>query len=149
MILLLLLALTSGVAIALGLMAVGLLEAPWPILLALLLVGLYGLQRLTAQAVEWDASLEALSAESIASKKQKQTTSSESSTDDGTTCTYRGVKYRASTPTQPSSDKSPTVTEGIYRGQRWQRVDTGASKQDSAASDQSSEIKYRGHRVKP
>ncbi|MGP1385701.1 MAG: DUF4278 domain-containing protein [Thainema sp.] len=49
MIFLELLAIAIGVAVAGTLMVVGLVEAPWPVLLVLLLAGLYSLQRLSTQ----------------------------------------------------------------------------------------------------
>lgn len=49
MIFLELLAIAVGVIVALALMVVGLVEAPWPILLVLLLAGWYSLQRLSIQ----------------------------------------------------------------------------------------------------
>jgi len=123
-VLLILLALTSGIAILLGLMVVGLFEAPWPVLLSLLFVGLWGLQRLAAHATEWDSSVETTEAQSTATKAPAPPP--ESQTDDGPIFTYRGVKYHAPTPTQPSQEQSTTITEGIYRGQHWRRGDRDA-----------------------
>lgn len=144
MILLVLLALTSVVAIFLGLMVVGLFEAPWPILLSLLFVGLFGLQRLAARATAGDNSWAAAQAPTSAETEQPEP--SEASANDGTTFTYRGVKYRSTTSPPPASDEQPTITEGIYRGQPWRRTSTDASKQPPS-SEQPTELRYRGHRV--
>ena len=51
---------------------------------------------------------------------------------------------------KPDGDEQPTITEGIYRGQHWQRSSTNATHPTlSASDDQSTEIKYRGHPVRP
>jgi hypothetical protein len=150
-VLLVLLALTSGVAIVLSLMVVGLLEAPWPILLSLLFLGFFGLQRLTAHATDLTASLPTTKTQ--ASSEPEQPTPPEiqasESQADGQTFTYRGVKYRSPSSAQPATDEPPSITEGVYRGQRWQRTNhSDATQQLPPSSDQPSELKYRGHRVK-
>lgn len=143
-VLLLLLALTSGVAILLGVMVVGLLEAPWPVLVSLLGLGFWGLQRLAVHATDWDSSLDVLSAQS--SPEQAPAAQSEESATDHPTLTYRGVKYHSPSTTEPSHDE-PTTIEGVYRGQPWRRSSGDASAQTPSSSEPSSEIIYRGHKV--
>lgn len=144
-VLLILLALTSGVAILLGLMVVGLLEAPWPILMSSLFLGLFGLQRLAANAIEWDSDLEA--SETQVSQEKARSVPPESPADDSSTFTYRGVKYRSPSSTKPTVEEQPTITEGIYRGQPWRRSSADTSKQAPPSSEQPPELKYRGHKV--
>ena len=151
-ILLLLLALTSGVAMALGLVIVGLLEAPWLVLLAILGVGLVGLQRLAADATAEGDNLWATSGTSSTADIERAVPP-ESSTDDRSTFTYRGVKYDSpspekSAPAKSSSGDETTVTEGIYRGQPWRRTSTDASEQTPPSPESMTEIKYRGQRVR-
>lgn len=145
-VLLILLALTSGVAILLGVMVVGLMEAPWPLLLSVLFMGLFGLQRLAVRVAAENEEIATWSAQADTAKAPPA--SPEVSADDRPTFTYRGIKYHPSALSKPSTDESPTITEGVYRGQRWQRASTDATTpRPSSAS--SMEIKYRGHRVKP
>jgi len=143
-VLLILLALTSGVAILLGLAVVGLLEAPWPVLMSFLFFGLLGLQRLAARAISWDSNLEA--SETQVSQVRERSAPPESPDDDSSTFTYRGVKYRSPSSTKPSADEPPTITEGIYRGQPWRRSSADTSQQ-SPSAEQPPELKYRGHKV--
>ena len=146
MVLLILLALTSGVAIILGLMVMGLLEAPWPILLLLLVIGFYGLQRLTARAIAETPDLSTFQPQSSA-ETEPVAPSAEAEADNSSTFIYRGVKYRSSSLTAPSVDEPPKVIEGIYRGHRWRRSSADSSKPKSV-SEQPTELKYRGHPVK-
>lgn len=145
-VLLILLALTSGVAILLGVMVVGLMEAPWPILLSVLFMGLFGLQRLAVRVAEGNEEIAAWRAPANVAKGPP--VAPEAAADDRPTFTYRGIKYHPSALTQPPTDEPPTITEGVYRGQRWQRASADAAN-PTPASGRSLDIKYRGHRVKP
>jgi hypothetical protein len=145
MVLLILLVLTSGVAILLGLAVVGLLEAPWPVLMSFLLFGLFGLQRLAARAIAGDSDLAAAATQ--VSQAQERSAPPESPADDSATFTYRGVKYHPSASAKPTTDEPPTITEGIYRGHPWRRSSVDASKQMPPSSAQPPELKYRGHKV--
>ncbi|MGB3202590.1 MAG: hypothetical protein WBA99_16915 [Nodosilinea sp.] len=136
-----------GIISALGLVIVGLLEAPWQVLLLGLLGALYALQRQVwasesavqisradiPPAIATDATPVSVSAnpEPANSKPnnsaQSPSNEATAATDNGYELTYRGIRYRPShsIPETASTDQSanqPGVkTEGIYRGQRWQR----------------------------
>ncbi|MBD2426235.1 DUF4278 domain-containing protein [Phormidium sp. FACHB-1136] len=145
--LLLLLAMTCGAAIALGLVIVGFLEAPGPVLLLILCFGLVGLQRLTAHAITQEVSDELASGVQPSSTSEDCSAQSESPANNSPTFTYRGVKYSSPSSQKPDGEEA-TVAEGIYRGKPWRRTNTDASKQMPAPSDLTGEIKYRGHPVK-
>ncbi|MGG6241853.1 hypothetical protein ACQ4N7_24785 [Nodosilinea sp. AN01ver1] len=146
-----LLATAVGIVSVLGLVIVGLVEAPWQVLLIGLLTALYALQRqiraseLVAQASEiappeaiaTDATLPGapakpgstdISKEIAASTSHQGAEAAVNEADNGYELTYRGIRYRSSHSSTASVDKSedaadtPAHTiEGIYRGQRWQR----------------------------
>jgi hypothetical protein len=151
-ILLFLLALTSGVAVTLGLVIVGLWEAPWLVLLAILGIGLVGLQRLAAYATADGESSWATSG-TPSSLDSEHPVVPESSTNDPSTLTYRGVKYCSPSPATPDplklhTDEGTTVTEGIYRGKPWRRTHVDASEPTPPGAESLTEMKYRGHTVK-
>ncbi|HZG39102.1 MAG TPA: DUF4278 domain-containing protein [Nodosilinea sp.] len=124
-----LLAIAVGITSALGLVVVGLVEAPWQVLLLGLLAALYGLQRQieASQSVAQASELEG--AQAIASNVTPATPACPESaqasdengsnpSDEGHELTYRGIRYRM---TQPTPEASTPKVEGIYRGQRWRR----------------------------
>jgi len=141
--LLLLLALTCGAAIALGMLIVGLFEAPWLLLLVLLCLGLLGLQKLAAYAI----AEEDVASDVSPPAKTNHSVQPDSPANDSPTFTYRGVKYSAAS-LKNLDEESTTVSEGVYRGQPWRRNNTAPAKSPSSSSKPSSEIKYRGHTVK-
>ena len=123
-----LLAIAVGIVSALGLVVVGLVEAPWQVLLLGLLAALYGLQRqiwasqLAAQVNELEGPQSLVSdvTPPAAPTKSAQVSDENGSKppDEGHELTYRGIRYRM---TQPTPEASTPKVEGIYRGQRWRR----------------------------
>ncbi|MGB3138744.1 MAG: DUF4278 domain-containing protein [Nodosilinea sp.] len=130
-----LLAIAVGIVSALALAIVGLVEAPWQVLLLGLGAALYGLQRqvLAGQPVVFtdEVAADTTSVNTLSSSGSSNSALSDSEqaadTDPGTGAegdkgcelTYRGIRYRRSQPS--SSSPSSEHREGIYRGQRWQR----------------------------
>lgn len=142
-----LLATAVGIVSVLGLVIVGLVEAPWQVLLLGLLSALYALQRQVwasesaAQLSNADisptiapnpgqasvpAKPELVKPEPSASAQSASSDNTEAA-DDSYELTYRGIRYRPShaTPEGSSAEqaakRSGAKTEGIYRGQPWQR----------------------------
>jgi hypothetical protein len=158
MVLLALLLMAVGGFIGISLVLVGLFEAPWPILLGLLLLGLYGLQRFSAQSDQLDAST-ALSAPDTTGSTTSMPGSETAGSDKE--LIYRGIHYHkdetpepAETPaaSEPSDTDAepgspqPRFIEGVYRGKRWRRpVNVSAQSSDSSHT---AEVIYRGHKVK-
>lgn len=135
-----LLATAVGIISALGLMIVGLVEAPWQLLLVGLLGALYALQRqgwasesgAPISDVDEPPAIAPNPAQSSAPAKPEPDSAQSSSSrnteaaDDGYELTYRGIRYRAhatpeSSSAEQAANRSSTKTEGIYRGQPWQR----------------------------
>ena len=89
-------------------------------LLGLLLLSLYSLQRLGNVTPTMDANLPTPSAQAEA------TPSSPTEDDEDLSLTYRGVAYhpqQSSAPTSQTNDPNDLkLIEGMYRGQRWQRL---------------------------
>lgn len=133
-----LLATAVGIVSAIALVVVGLVEAPWQLLLIGLLAALYGLQRQiwacesatqvgsaivptdlntqNSSVLPGPAQVEASSSNNsaiAASEEQEQEA-------EGEELIYRGIRYRPSQPENlpPLPDKK---IEGIYRGQPWER----------------------------
>ncbi len=126
-----LLATAVGIVSVLGLVIVGLVEAPWQVLLLGLLTALYGLQRqiraseLAAQASDI-APLKAIATNATMSsapakpdpteisREVAESTSSEGAeaaveaSDAGYELTYRGIRYRSSHPTPGTSAAAST-----------------------------------------
>lgn len=107
-----LLALVAGGILAVFLGIVGLVEAPWPVLLGLLIVALYGMQRLSDRyTAEVDSPP---AAASPATEKQQ-----------APQLMYRGVPYNPKPPTMAAAapaETGKTITlEGTYRGRHWQK----------------------------
>lgn len=171
MIFLELLAIAVGVIIALALMVVGLVEAPWPVLLVLLLAGWYSLQRLSIQnealvnsaskpTVGEEAGSEPVEqqeqqsigfskfvAKQIAVRSRDQTLNiadQEAEAD----LKYRGVSYHHdSTESQSAAvvnqpDQETASFKGKYRGRDWKRLTVSP-----AESQTHLEVRYRGHKV--
>ncbi len=167
MIFLELLAIAVGVIVAGTLMVIGLVEAPWPILLVLLLVGWYSLQRLSTQNEALVNSVSEPTGEGTKSESAdhqltklnklvaKQTTvrSLDPATDIAGQVTESGLKYRGISYCHDSADQQLLDTDdqpdqktvslnGKYRGRNWKRP-TGSS----AESQPQFEVRYRGHKV--
>jgi hypothetical protein len=159
MVFLALLAIAIGVLLAISLVLVGLIEAPWPVLLVGLLAALYGLQRVLVESQALP-----LSEIELQSKPQSKTSvlprdpstsgiglsQADSQSQEEDMLTYRGIHYRvAKAPEQTSRDHNDeTLVEGVYRGQHWQRwrANHSAAESSDQTSD-ASEITYRGHKV--
>ncbi|MBW4460254.1 MAG: DUF4278 domain-containing protein [Nodosilinea sp. WJT8-NPBG4] len=129
-----LLATAVGIVSAIVLIIVGLVEAPWQLLLFGLLAALYGLQRqiwACESVIEIDGAIvptDVIAQKTKAMPQPKQaevsiadnssTLASESS--ESKELIYRGIRYRASQPENPSSPPDEKI-EGIYRGRPWKR----------------------------
>lgn len=148
MVFLALLAIAIGVLLALSLVLIGLLEAPWPVLLVGLLVALYGLQRVLGDGQDMPLGEMDLSDPSPPLTTPKSGGKEAPPGDQNELLTYRGIRYQVAKSPEPSHpDHDPeTLVEGIYRGQHWQRWRTQPSDNPEATSE-SAEITYRGHKV--
>lgn len=121
------LAIAVSTVLALFLGLVGLLEAPWQVLLGMLLIALYGIQRVSAAASmnavavpHQDAHSEAIAPDREAGEKN---TAPEDQADEET-MTYRGVPYQSKPDTSElaADDSADTIKlEGVYRGCHWQK----------------------------
>jgi hypothetical protein len=166
MVFLLILAIALGGLMALALLVVGLLEAPWPVLLVGLLAALYGLQRLLVESdkstaftdfpvvtpgwqsepVEHGVSRLFLAKTDVAVAPTAESAAS----DDSDELVYRGIHYHpaASGHTPVPQLGKDVMVEGVYRGHHWQHK--LATQQDAAPSaDTTDALVYRGHRVLP
>jgi hypothetical protein len=151
MVFLALLAIALGVLLALTLVLVGLVEAPWPVLLIGLLAALYGLQRELTESqavIPPKITVSKPTSPGRDDKPESKVPEKETNSDGEDVLTYRGIRYRVSKPpTHDShSHEAETLVEGIYRGQHWQRW---TSESDGSPQDQTkeSEITYRGHKI--
>lgn len=128
-----LLATAVGIVSAIALVVVGLVEAPWQLLLIGLLAALYGLQRQiwasdSMAQVSGDLGFTDVNGENVDSPNSNQVDvgapkdapSTASEEPEGEELIYRGIRYRASQPEHlpPLADGK---VEGIYRGQPWER----------------------------
>ncbi|MEA5450334.1 DUF4278 domain-containing protein [Leptolyngbya sp. CCNP1308] len=130
-----LLATAVGIVSAIALVVVGLVEAPWQLLLIGLLVALYGLQRqiwACESASQVDSALlptdlnarnSSVSTGSAQIEASSSNNSAIAASDpqeaEGEELIYRGIRYRPSqSDTPPPPDEK---VEGIYRGQPWER----------------------------
>jgi hypothetical protein len=157
MVLLALLAIAIGVLLALALVLVGLVEAPWPVLLVGLLAALYGLQRelIESQASSPLSDIERSQDMELSqhlpnppAKPQEDPADNTPPDNAGQTdevLTYRGIRYRVSRPDDHSNHDNDTLVEGIYRGQHWQRWRSTSDGPNHPAD--TSEITYRGKKV--
>lgn len=151
MLLLALLAIAMGTAALLALLLFGLFEAPWPVLLFFLVLALYKLQTLSAQGAEpateadpvlasQPAASKPMTSKPVASQpvvskpvasqpvvsqpmaSQKVAVPAvDTASPPAKLMVYRGVRYVQPQPAREPDSGPPTITEGIYRGQRWQR----------------------------
>lgn len=126
-----LLATAVAIVSAIALVVVGLVEAPWQLLLFGLLAALYGLQRqiwasesvaeVGSAIVPTDVDIQKNSA--LSQLKQTNGSSRESASAqeaEGEELIYRGIRYRPSQPENPPPLPDEKI-EGIYRGQPWER----------------------------
>ena len=120
-----LLALVIGVLSALSLVLVGLVEAPWPLLLVGLVAVLYGLQRLTTSAVLVEpVASQSNSPASSSPLIPPQSQGSPEGVVAGTTqMVYRGVRFQEGEPSAPPPSTAESAAsmpdELIYRGVRY------------------------------
>ena len=129
-----LLATAVGIVSAIVLIIVGLVEAPWQLLLFGLLAALYGLQRqiwACESVTEINGAIvptDVIAQKTTAMPQPKQAEASvtdnssapASESSESKELIYRGIRYRASQPENPSSPPDQKL-EGIYRGQPWER----------------------------
>jgi len=147
MVFLALLAIAIGVLLVFFLVLVGLVEAPWPVLVLGLLFTLYGLQRMVAEKQPLSlVDIEPQPPADLAAPEKVDSTETSPSKEE--VLTYRGIRYRvAKAPEQDDhSHDDETLVEGIYRGQHWQRWRATSAENPEACADHS-EITYRGHKV--
>lgn len=148
------LAIAVGTALVLFLGLVGLLEAPWPVLLGILLAALYGIQRVTTSSTpvalgEEAAPAGSVDAAPVTSAAPKDTPPEGTTAAAEPAMTYRGVPYlpKEETPaTAEGPESAATLTlEGVYRGCHWQK----SVPVHPQAPAQSAELTYRGHKIHP
>jgi len=143
-----LLAIAVGILSAMGLVVVGLVEAPWQVLLTGLLAALYGLQRVvngggeaqllgmpmrsppSSQVVKHNApeaaEVQAPATLPTAAVNPPAETATAADTYE---LTYRGIRYQVKKAPPASEAESgdadqlaqPKPAEGTYRGQRWRQ----------------------------
>jgi hypothetical protein len=144
----LVIAVSTVLALFLGL--VGLLEAPWPVLLGILLVALYAIQRVSVSANTLDAmaaSPPATNAEAVTAGRTTDRKSTSVKTVDEDTMTYRGVPYQPKPEVaDPTADDSADTIklEGVYRGCHWQKSVPAHLQPKEADPD----ITYRGKKIR-
>ncbi|ASC72857.1 hypothetical protein XM38_038170 [Halomicronema hongdechloris C2206] len=125
---LILLTLAAGALMVLLMGLVGLLEAPWPVLLGGLLLALYGLQRLSVEATKAEESVafSAVPSQAPPAHEPKSPSPSSQSQADTESATpelvYRGVHYRRPSAPALPTEGQPIVLEGTYRGRHWRRI---------------------------
>lgn len=171
MVFLMLLALAFGGALIFFLILVGLFEAPWPLLLAGLILAFFSLQRLSTmaerEAVDLETSQSAFVAQRAPGKplqakstqpqqiQQVQRTGAIAPSGQAQSASqrmedelvYRGIRYTHVEPAKKPVEANSVVLEGTYRGKHWQaKKPPQASPQ--AATNVSDEIVYRGCKVK-
>jgi hypothetical protein len=123
-----LLAIAVGILSAIALLMVGLVEAPWQLLLVGLLAALYGLQRQVGASEAIDLADSGVTAPLVTTKAAVDSAaatpgpyaSTADASTDGQALTYRGISYRAAK-VRPEAVAKGDQVEGIYRGKRWQR----------------------------
>ncbi len=120
------LALTVGAVLLICMGFVGLIEAPWPVLLLLLLSAFYGIQRLSdGQSPVGDPLPLPPDGVTLAPPPVPE---DPSSSPDPNQLVYRGVPYKPHSATVPQTEEDavapeaePIVLEGTYRGCRWRK----------------------------
>ncbi|MGJ3246215.1 MAG: DUF4278 domain-containing protein [Elainellaceae cyanobacterium] len=132
------------------LLLVGLIEAPWQILLAILVGGLVMIQLLSSQSWKLMRKME----HSRESPKSADPTSELSQLSqppsklpeqiDEQTCVYRGVAYKKEQQNSESESEShSTSVEGTYRGHPWHQVDETPRQAPPTPTD----LTYRGIKI--
>jgi hypothetical protein len=136
-----LLAMAVAAVLGIGLAVVGLVEAPWQVLLVGLFAALYGLERRVfagevppiegmpaPPAAESRAPsrppAEADLVGAIAASNSAPAAIDSGSADPaakGNELIYRGIRYRQQQATDDLKEAARAAAEGIYRGQRWRR----------------------------
>ncbi|PSN20184.1 hypothetical protein C7271_03490 [filamentous cyanobacterium CCP5] len=160
MVLLMLLALAFGGAALFFLVLVGLFEAPWPLLLAGLLLAFFGLQRLSAQSDAEMAESEMPQLSVVKGSPRASTQSNQPSLTSSKGAdsparpmaeelVYRGIPYTHIEPgaSPEGSPDTSVVLEGTYRGKQW-KAKQQSQERASTARKLSDEIVYRGRKVK-
>ncbi|MEL6222297.1 MAG: hypothetical protein AAFR31_06610 [Cyanobacteria bacterium J06627_8] len=164
--LLLLIGLTFFSFSALIALSVGILEAPWPILLGILIVGLLGIQWMSMQgrAIATSSSLKSTIEPHSPGSSESSTTDHDDSLSDQP-LKYRGIAYgdvssdgEADSEEELSDslsansllhiaedldDTQPATLHGTYRGQQWEHQESVVPLEE----DMSSKIVYRGRKV--
>jgi hypothetical protein len=119
-----LLAIAVGSLSAIALVTVGLVEAPWQLLLLGLIAALYSLQRQAwagdAMSQDW-ASPEATSDPGSGANCTSPDPTAAAADEGGQELCYRGIRYRIPKTDAEAMPENDAPTEGIYRGQPWQR----------------------------
>lgn len=131
-----LLATAVGIVSAIALVIVGLVEAPWQLLLIGLLAALYGLQRqiwasesitqVGSAVLPTDLNVESSSVLTNPSQVEVSTPNNssiaapEEKEAEGKELIYRGIRYRPSQPENLPPQPDEKIA-GVYRGQPWER----------------------------
>ncbi|MGJ3253900.1 MAG: DUF4278 domain-containing protein [Elainellaceae cyanobacterium] len=130
------------------LILVGLIEAPWQILLAILVGGLAVIQLLSIQSWKLMRKMEhsqepPAPAHPISEPSHHSHHSHQSPEQiDEQTCVYRGVAYKKEHQTSESKSHSPSV-EGAYQGHPWHLVDETPRQ----APPKPTNLTYRGIKI--
>lgn len=127
------------------LVLVGLIEAPWQILLAILIGGLVMIQLLSTQSWKLIRKMEhSQEPTTFAHPISKSSHDSDQSPEqiDEQTCVYRGVAYKKEHQTSDAESHSTSV-EGTYRGHPWHQVDETPRQ----APPKPTNLTYRGIKI--
>jgi hypothetical protein len=119
-----LLAIAVGGLSAIALVTVGLVEAPWQLLLLGLIAALYGLQRQAwaSDSIYQDwASPEATSDPGSTAPSTPLDQRADTASEEGQELCYRGIRYRVPKTDAETLPENVAPTGGIYRGQLWRR----------------------------
>ena len=159
--LLLLLSLAFGGFALLLVLGIGIFEAPWPVLLGILVIGLLAIQWIASQG-QAIASAPLQEQKSSADSDPWSTSTQLTTQSDGEPhLVYRGIPYKdghhddvqleeGDPATVPASDHDSKThdsgtesIQGVYRGQHWHRENTMNPTQEVPLPD----ITYRGQKV--
>jgi hypothetical protein len=118
---------TLVLAVATILLIVGLMSAPWQLLLLILVAGILASKWLIRQSQLQDVleDIEGLeSSQPIADIEAPAASPMEQPSpppqcSDANTLSYRGANYASGSPTAPSANQSKSVLSGKYRGGHW------------------------------